>query len=172
MRVLLGLFLLLALASSSNASYCLCRDGIVEKQLQTTLDYACGAGADCTPILQNGACYQPNTVKSHCDWAANSYFQRAGQIPGSCNFSNTATLSANPPSTVVTGCIYPSSTSGTGFPTTTPATGSPGINVSPGAPAFGPTGVTDQGNGTTSLFISYALTTTLWFLALVFLWGQ
>ncbi|XP_010527958.1 PREDICTED: PLASMODESMATA CALLOSE-BINDING PROTEIN 3 [Tarenaya hassleriana] len=156
--MLLGLFLLLASTSYSSATYCLCRDGVGEKQLQTSLDYACGAGADCTPILQNGACYQPNTVKSHCDWAVNSYFQRAGQVSGSCNFSNTATLSTNPP-TVVTGCVYPSSP------------GNAGTNVIPGTiPVFGPTGATDQGNdATTGLYTPYALIT---FWSLLLLWGH
>ncbi|XP_010554286.1 PREDICTED: PLASMODESMATA CALLOSE-BINDING PROTEIN 3-like [Tarenaya hassleriana] len=178
MRVLLGLLLLLsALTNYSSATYCLCRDGIGDRQLQSSLDYACGAGADCTPILQNGACYQPNTVKSHCDWAVNSYFQRAGQVSGSCNFSSTAAISTNPPPTVVTGCVYPSSPSNAGTPTSTtpPGTnGSSGTNVFPGTPVLGPTGVTDQGNGATSLYISsYALPTLWWwFSALVFLWGQ
>ncbi|BAT99125.1 hypothetical protein VIGAN_10051000 [Vigna angularis var. angularis] len=49
------------------------------------IDYASGAGADCSPILQNGACYQPNTVKDHCNYAVNSYFQRKGQAQGSCD---------------------------------------------------------------------------------------
>lgn len=61
--------------------------------LQKALDYACGAGAECGPILQNGVCYNPNTVKSHCDYAVNSYFQRKGQVTGSCDFSGAATTS-------------------------------------------------------------------------------
>ncbi|RRT71493.1 hypothetical protein B296_00010481 [Ensete ventricosum] len=65
--------------------------------LQKTLDYACGAGADCTPILQNGACYNPNTVLAHCSYAANSYYQRKGQTQDACDFAATATLSSTDP---------------------------------------------------------------------------
>ncbi|ESQ32984.1 hypothetical protein EUTSA_v10005040mg [Eutrema salsugineum] len=156
MRLLLGLLFLLALTSYSSATYCLCRDGVGEKALQTSIDYACGALADCNPIHEKGPCYQPNDVKSHCDWAVNSYFQRAGQLAGSCNFSGTATTSPNPPSTVVTGCIYPSSPGNAG---TTPTTGALGTPTFPGPPAFGPTGVFDpSGNDALSLFTSLALT--------------
>ncbi|WZZ19017.1 hypothetical protein YC2023_112106 [Brassica napus] len=91
------------------AIYCLCKDGIGDNGLQTSIDYACGTLADCNPIHDKGACYQPNTIKNHCDWAVNSYFQKAAQVPGSCNFSGTATTSQTPPSNLVTGCIYPSS---------------------------------------------------------------
>ncbi|KAF2294967.1 hypothetical protein GH714_029871 [Hevea brasiliensis] len=108
MAVLVYLVLLLALAGhSSAATYCLCKDGLSDAALQKSLDYACGAGADCTPILQNGACYQPNSVKDHCNYAVNSYFQKKGQAVGSCDFSGTATTSANPPSSVASGCVYP-----------------------------------------------------------------
>jgi len=69
-----------------------------DQALQKAIDYACGAGADCTPILQNGACFQPNTVKDHCNYAVNSYFQRKGQAQGSCDFAGAATPSQNPPS--------------------------------------------------------------------------
>ncbi|KAK8923710.1 Glucan endo-1,3-beta-glucosidase-like protein 3 [Platanthera zijinensis] len=65
--------------------------------LQKTIDYACGAGADCGPILQNGACYNPNTVLTHCSYAANSYYQRKGQAQGACDFSGTATLTTTDP---------------------------------------------------------------------------
>uniref|UniRef100_A0A0D3DPK3 X8 domain-containing protein n=1 Tax=Brassica oleracea var. oleracea TaxID=109376 RepID=A0A0D3DPK3_BRAOL len=105
MRVFLGLLLLLlllALTTSSSAIYCLCKDGIGEKELQTAIDYACGSLADCNPIHDNGPCYQPNNIKSHCDWAVNSYFQKAAQVSGSCNFSGTATTNQNPPCTFFT----------------------------------------------------------------------
>ncbi|CAF2115464.1 unnamed protein product [Brassica oleracea var. botrytis] len=149
MRMFLGVLLLLALTTSSSAIYCLCKDGIGDNQLQTSIDYACGTLADCNPIHDKGACYQPNTIKNHCDWAVNSYFQKAAQAPGSCNFSGTATTSQNPPSNLVTGCIYPSSASSAGSPpSTTPPTGTTpttngtgGFTPFPGTPpAFGPTG--------------------------------
>lgn len=63
-----------------------------DQVLQKDIDYACGAGADCSPILQNGPCFNPNTIKDHCNYAVNSYFQRKGQAPGSCDFSGTATV--------------------------------------------------------------------------------
>ncbi|CAH8388982.1 unnamed protein product [Eruca vesicaria subsp. sativa] len=157
MRAFLGLLLLLALTTSSSAIYCLCKDGIGEKELQTTIDYACGSLADCNPIHDNGSCYQPNTVKNHCDWAVNSYFQKAAQVSGSCDFSGTATTNQNPPSNLVSGCIYPSS------PSTTSPTGT--------TPAFGPTGTGGfSGNGASILVISHVL--TLCFSSLAFLWGS
>ncbi|CAN6901935.1 hypothetical protein Bca4012_096765 [Brassica carinata] len=125
MRMFLALFLLLALTTSSSATYCLCKEGTVDNALQASIDYACGK-LDCNPILDKGACYQPNTIKSHCDWAVNSYFQNQDQAPGSCDFTGTATTSQNPPSNLVTGCVYPSSPSSPGsLPSTTP---SPGTN--------------------------------------------
>ena len=84
--------------SPIGALYCVCKDGVGDQALQKAIDYACGAGADCTPILQNGACFQPNTVKDHCNYAVNSYFQRKGQAQGSCDFSGAATPSQTPPS--------------------------------------------------------------------------
>lgn len=76
----------------------MCKDGVGDASLQKAIDYACGAGADCTPITQNGACFQPNTVKDHCNYAVNSYFQKKGQVQGSCDFSGCATTSPTPPS--------------------------------------------------------------------------
>ncbi|KAF8104595.1 hypothetical protein N665_0171s0097 [Sinapis alba] len=173
MRMFVALLLLLALTTSSSAIYCICKDGKGDNELQTSIDYACGSLADCKPIQDKGPCYQPNTIKSHCDWAVNSYFQKAAQVPGSCNFSGTATTSQNPPSNSVTGCIYPSSPSSAGSPpsTTPPTTNrTGGFTPFPGTPpAFGPTG--PQGftpsNGASSLVISSVF--TLCFSSLAFL---
>ncbi|CAN8312172.1 unnamed protein product [Cochlearia groenlandica] len=153
MRVLLCLMLLLAMTTSSSATYCLCKEGIGEKELQTSIDYACGTLADCNPIHEKGSCYQPNTIKSHCDWSVNSYFQKAAQVSGSCNFSGTATTNQNPPSNLVTGCTYPSlPSSSVSPPSTNGSTPFPG-----NPPAFGPNGSIDQGNGGSSLVISSVL---------------
>nr|XP_023913135.1 PLASMODESMATA CALLOSE-BINDING PROTEIN 3-like isoform X2 [Quercus suber] len=108
MAVLVYLVLFLALTGHSSATYCVCKDGLSDQALQKSLDYACGAGADCTPIVQNGACYSPNTVKNHCDYAVNSYYQKKSQAQGSCDFSGTATVSQTAPTGSSTTCVYPS----------------------------------------------------------------
>ncbi|XP_027347355.1 PLASMODESMATA CALLOSE-BINDING PROTEIN 4-like isoform X2 [Abrus precatorius] len=149
MAILVYFVLFLALTGHSSALYCVCKDGVSDQNLQKAIDYACGAGADCTPILQNGACYQPNTVKDHCNYAVNSYYQRKGNVQGSCDFAGAAQTSPNPPATS-SGCVYPSSpgnagtTPSTGSPGTTPSTGSPGTTPSIGTPPG-----TGTGNGTT-----------------------
>ncbi|XP_022878336.1 PLASMODESMATA CALLOSE-BINDING PROTEIN 3-like [Olea europaea var. sylvestris] len=105
----LFLVFLFSITGHSDAAYCICNDGLSTDVYQKNIDYACGAGADCTPITQNGPCYNPNTVKDHCNYAVNSYYQRKGQTAMSCNFANTATVSQSPPSSSTSGCVYPSS---------------------------------------------------------------
>lgn len=85
----------------AGATYCICKDGVSDQALQKAIDYACGSGADCSAILQNGACYQPNTVKDHCNYAVNSYFQKKAQSGGTCDFSGTAMTSDTIPSMVL-----------------------------------------------------------------------
>ncbi|CAA3017063.1 PLASMODESMATA CALLOSE-BINDING PROTEIN 3-like [Olea europaea subsp. europaea] len=135
MAVFAVLFMIfLGMAVHSDATYCICNDGLSDPVLQSNIDYACGTGADCTPILQNGPCYQPNTVKDHCNYAVNSYYQRKGQVAGSCNFSDTATVTQNSPS-AAPGCVYPSSPSN-GGPSPTPLTpgGNPNASGNPTVP--------------------------------------
>lgn len=78
-------------------TWCVCKE-MGDTALQKTLDYACGAGADCNPIHSNGPCYQPNTVRAHCSYAVNSFFQKKGQAPGTCDFAGTAAISTSDPS--------------------------------------------------------------------------
>ncbi|EOA28779.1 hypothetical protein CARUB_v10025011mg [Capsella rubella] len=63
MDVVVLAVILLAMAGHSSGTWCECREGLSEAMLQKTLDYACGAGADCVPIHQNGPCFNPNTVR-------------------------------------------------------------------------------------------------------------
>ncbi|XP_058769445.1 PLASMODESMATA CALLOSE-BINDING PROTEIN 3-like [Vicia villosa] len=125
--VLLPYFLLfLSLTGySSGALYCVCKDGVGDQNLQRAIDYACGAGADCSPILQSGSCFQPNTVKDHCNYAVNSYFQKKGQTQGSCDFSGSAVTSQTPPTTSTSTCVFPSSGNAGGGTGTTPGTSTP-----------------------------------------------
>ncbi|URE21773.1 X8 domain [Musa troglodytarum] len=89
-------FLLLMLTVSifggSDAAWCVCQPDVSTTALQKTLDYACGDGADRNPILQDGACYNPDTVLSHCSYGANSFHQRNGQAQTARDFSATAML--------------------------------------------------------------------------------
>ncbi|XP_016513092.1 PLASMODESMATA CALLOSE-BINDING PROTEIN 1 [Nicotiana tabacum] len=181
---MLSLVFFLAITGHSSASYCVCKDGVDEKILQENIDYACGSGADCTAIHQGGACYNPDTIKDHCSYAVNSYYQRKGGSGASCDFKGTATLSSNAPSST-SGCVYQSTAGGgsttptTG--TTNPSTGGTGTSTSTGTgtgmgtgtgttttgtnPVFGlgPTGsgMTDTSAGTTTLHQSSSIFCTM-----------
>ncbi|KAK8523343.1 hypothetical protein V6N12_047866 [Hibiscus sabdariffa] len=113
MALLICLVMFLAMSGHSSATYCLCKEGVGDQQLQKTLDYACGNGADCSTILQKDGCYNPNTVKDHYSYDVNNYFQRKVQAQGSCDFSGTATVSASPPPNVASTYSFPSSSTGT-----------------------------------------------------------
>uniref|UniRef100_A0A7N0T1P1 X8 domain-containing protein n=1 Tax=Kalanchoe fedtschenkoi TaxID=63787 RepID=A0A7N0T1P1_KALFE len=125
---LLILIILAAVASRASASWCVCKDGLSNADMQKTLDYACGAGADCNPIHSSGACYNPNTLKSHCSYAVNSYYQRKGSSGATCDFSGTAYIVSSDPS--VSGCTFPAS-SGAAGTTTTPSTNVPSSTTPP-----------------------------------------
>ncbi|KAJ9163534.1 hypothetical protein P3X46_023189 [Hevea brasiliensis] len=117
MAVILLAMLMLFMTGHASCTWCVCKD-MSDAVLQKTLDYACGAGADCSPIHSNGACYQPNSVKAHCSYAVNSYFQKKGQAQGTCDFAGTAAVSAADPSS--SGCSYPATVSAAGTSTTVP----------------------------------------------------
>ncbi|XP_019199863.1 PREDICTED: PLASMODESMATA CALLOSE-BINDING PROTEIN 3-like isoform X1 [Ipomoea nil] len=132
MASLVSALLFLAMAGHSSATWCICKGGMSDSELQTTLDYACGNGADCNPIHQNGPCYNPNTVRAHCNYAVNSFFQKKGQAAGTCDFSSTASITTTDPS--INGCAYPSSASGSGSTSpTTPSTGTPSTSTGSGS---------------------------------------
>ncbi|KAF2530950.1 hypothetical protein F2Q70_00030796 [Brassica cretica] len=100
-----------------------------DQALQKVIDYACGSGADCSQIEQNGPCFQPNTVKNHCDVAVNSFYQKKASTGATCDFNGAAVVSTSPPSNA-SSCL--SSSGSTSTPTTgTPSTG----NLTTGSPS-------------------------------------
>ncbi|KAI3812011.1 hypothetical protein L1987_16711 [Smallanthus sonchifolius] len=130
----LPMAVLLAITGYSSAAYCVCNTALSDSVLQKNIDYACGYGADCGQISQNGPCFNPNTVKDHCTFAVNSYFQKKGQVQGSCDFSGTASVTQTPPAGANSACFSSTSTPtppgtstptppGTGIGTPTPGTG-------------------------------------------------
>ncbi|OIW00589.1 hypothetical protein TanjilG_14815 [Lupinus angustifolius] len=106
-------------------SWCLVRTDASFQALQTALDYACSAGADCSVLQPNGLCFLPNTIEAHASYAFNSFYQRKGRAPGSCDFAGTATIAQSDPS--YGSCVYPSSASTAGG-STTPIITPPGMN--------------------------------------------
>ncbi|CBI17309.3 hypothetical protein VitviT2T_007026 [Vitis vinifera] len=119
--------------AEGGASWCVARSDASEQGLQTALDYACGSGADCTPIQTSGLCYLPNTLQAHASYAFNSFFQRKSMAPGSCDFAGTANIARTDPS--YGSCVYPSSLStagGMSTPASTPST--PGVIYPPPSP--------------------------------------
>lgn len=97
-----------AVSAISGQSWCVAMNGIPDSRLQTALDYACGlGGADCGQIQQGSSCFIPDSVFSHASYAFNSYYQKSGMAPGTCDFAGTAVITATDPS--YGSCIYSSS---------------------------------------------------------------
>lgn len=80
--------------------WCVAKNNAVDAALQSSLDWACGAGgADCGPIQQGGPCYDPTDIQKTASYAFNDYFLKHGLAEGhSCDFSNTAALTSLNPS--------------------------------------------------------------------------
>ncbi|XP_027918513.1 PLASMODESMATA CALLOSE-BINDING PROTEIN 3-like [Vigna unguiculata] len=121
------------------ASWCVARSDASNDALQTALDYACGAGADCLPLQAEGLCFLPNTIQAHSSYAFNSYYQRRARAPGSCDFAGTATIATSDPS--YGSCVYPSTASAAGGAntpiTTPPMNNNPNVPTSTTTPLYG-----------------------------------
>ncbi|KAL9327405.1 hypothetical protein ACSQ67_008050 [Phaseolus vulgaris] len=113
------------------ATWCVARSDASNDALQTALDYACGAGADCLPLQSEGLCFLPNTIQAHASYAFNSYYQRRARAPGSCDFAGTGTIATSDPS--YGSCVYPSTASSAGGPNTPITT--PPMNNNPNVPS-------------------------------------
>ncbi|PWA75642.1 X8-like protein [Artemisia annua] len=138
--ILIMVVLLVLHGRLTAATWCVARSDASREALQTALDYACSAGADCAPLQPTGLCFLPNTIQAHASYAFNSYYMRKSMAAGSCDFSGTATIAKTDPS--YGSCVYPPSPSTAGG--TTPITNPvPGTVSSP--PVGG--GFTPLGNG-------------------------
>lgn len=116
------------ITGNSSGVFCVAKDGADSVKLQNGLNWACSAqgGANCSSVLQGGACYSPNTLKNHASYAYNDYYQRKHSSGGTCDFDGTATTTTEDPS--YGSCIFTgSSDSGTGGGASSPTA------------AFGPT---------------------------------
>ncbi|KAK7400102.1 hypothetical protein VNO78_11302 [Psophocarpus tetragonolobus] len=127
------------LGEGGTATWCVARSDASNDALQTALDYACGAGADCLPLQAEGLCFLPNTIQAHASYAFNSYYQRRARAPGSCDFAATATIATSDPS--YGSCVYPSTASAAGGPNTpitTPSMNNPNVpSTTTTPPIFG-----------------------------------
>ncbi|KAJ8545677.1 hypothetical protein K7X08_018260 [Anisodus acutangulus] len=93
---------------TTNQTYCIAMDGIDKRTMQAALDWACGPGrANCSEIQPGENCYQPNDVKNHASYAFDSYYQKEGSSPGSCDFKGVAMITTTDPSHG--SCIFPGS---------------------------------------------------------------
>ncbi|OAY31722.1 glucan endo-1,3-beta-glucosidase isoform X2 [Manihot esculenta] len=80
-------------------TWCVALAGASQIDVQNALDWACGLGmADCSPIQEGGACFEPDTLLSHASYAFNNYYQQNGNSDIACNFGGTAILTKNNPS--------------------------------------------------------------------------
>ncbi|KAI8002183.1 PLASMODESMATA CALLOSE-BINDING PROTEIN 3 [Camellia lanceoleosa] len=159
---LMGLSLSTNNGGGVEATWCVTRSEASDQALQTALDYACGAGADCAPIQSSGLCYLPNTLQSHASYAFNSYYQRRGNAPGSCDFSGTATVAGTDPS--YGSCVFPSSQSTAGGTGGTPTTNPSVIAPPPPAttvPLYGNGGLTPTNTNNSRASMEFSITTIL-----------
>jgi hypothetical protein len=123
--------------------WCVARSNISDTALQSSLDWVCGTNpnqgqVNCGPINQGGSCYDPNTLKNHCDWAFNAYFQRMNATAAACDFQGAAMQVTTDPSSGT--CVFPGSN------LTVVTNGSIPVN-SPGA-APGPNNIYGTGSAT------------------------
>lgn len=108
LRILLFSLLVASFSFISNAQleeWCIADEQMPDGELQSALDWACGAGgADCKQIQVNQPCYLPNTLKDHASYAFNSYYQKFKNKGAYCYFNSAAMITGRDPSHG--GCKY------------------------------------------------------------------
>ncbi|XP_006409465.2 glucan endo-1,3-beta-glucosidase 7 [Eutrema salsugineum] len=90
---------------TTSTGWCVPKEDATEEQLQASLDWVCGQGIDCRPIMPGGACFEPNNIASHAAYAMNLNFQKSPENPTDCDFSQTARITSDNPS--YNNCVYP-----------------------------------------------------------------
>ncbi|XP_010421258.1 PREDICTED: glucan endo-1,3-beta-glucosidase-like [Camelina sativa] len=85
-------------SSNPGSRWCVAKAGAETVALQRNIDYVCGLGLDCRPIIEGGLCYLPNTVKAHSEYAMNLFYQTMGKYKFDCDFENTGEITTMDPS--------------------------------------------------------------------------
>jgi hypothetical protein len=83
---------------SSGKKWCVAKAEASEAQLQANIDYVCSNGADCKPIQAGGACFNPNSVRSHASFIMNAFYQSNGRHDFNCDFKSTGAITLSDPS--------------------------------------------------------------------------
>ncbi|XP_048634154.1 major pollen allergen Ole e 10, partial [Brassica napus] len=91
---------------ASSTQWCVASPTSKEKQLEENLGFACANGVDCRPILEGGACYNPNTPLGHASYVMNAYYATHERTDYACKFffPNSAMLTTTNPS--YGSCVY------------------------------------------------------------------
>ncbi|KAL2343339.1 hypothetical protein Fmac_004624 [Flemingia macrophylla] len=99
------LLLSIIVGENVEATWCVARSDASYAKMKAGLDYACSHGADCGPIAPGGSCFNPNTIQHHASYAFDSYYQKHGKAPSSCDFDGAGTIAVTDPS--FGSCKYP-----------------------------------------------------------------
>ncbi|CAF2036560.1 unnamed protein product [Brassica napus] len=83
---------------SSGKRWCVTKSGAETEALQRNIDYVCGLGLDCEPIIEGGPCFLPNTVEAHSAYAMNLFYQTMGRHEFDCDFDKTGEITSIDPS--------------------------------------------------------------------------
>ncbi|KAG5381962.1 hypothetical protein IGI04_033432 [Brassica rapa subsp. trilocularis] len=83
---------------SSGKRWCVTKAGAETEALQRNIDYVCGLGLDCEPIIEGGPCFLPNTVEAHSAYAMNLFYQTMGRHEFDCDFDKTGEITSIDPS--------------------------------------------------------------------------
>ncbi|KAI3916821.1 hypothetical protein MKW92_049826 [Papaver armeniacum] len=88
-------------APADSKQWCVPAGDVSDEFLQKNIDYVCSLGSvDCQPIQDAGACFDPNTIRSHVSFAMNAYYQTFGHEPFNCDFTGTGIVVNTDPSSV------------------------------------------------------------------------
>ncbi|KAG6469498.1 hypothetical protein ZIOFF_074221 [Zingiber officinale] len=85
--------------SAGGKKWCVAKNETTDEALRANINWTCGTGkVDCAAIQQGGACFDPNTVRSHATYVMNAYYHAAGTQDYNCDFAGTAVFTTTDPS--------------------------------------------------------------------------